>query len=336
MHFSELAVRLVAGIVILALGVFEAEAAEFHLSDGSVIVGTIVSLVDGEDLVVDTAHMDKVTIEWDAIQEIRGTEVVDVVTFDDRRFIGTVTFGEGTLTIAGEDGTEVAPADIFSIDEIKDSFWEAVDAYSDVGMNIVRGNNQVTQLNFGAGLGYEGRNFDTSIDASTIINEQAETGDTRRNTFSASYSHDISTRWRGGAFYQFESDEQQGLDGRSLLGGYISNRLVNSRRHRFEVYGGVAVNSEKFESLTRTETPEGLFGFAYRLRWLADLDAQLTFYPNLEESDRLRSQFDGTMSFDLFSDLDFKVTVYNRYDSAPPEGNEKNDTGVTLALSWEY
>ena len=98
----------------------------------------------------------------------------------------------------------------------------------------------------------------------------------------------------------------------------------------------VAVNSEKFESLTRTETPEGLFGFAYRLRWLADLDAQLTFYPNLEESDRLRSQFDGTMSFDLFSDLDFKVTVYNRYDSAPPEGNEKNDTGVTLALSWEY
>ena len=123
MHFSELAVRLVAGIVILAHGVFEAEAAEFHLSDGSVIVGTIVSLVDGEDLIVDTAHMDEVTIEWDAIQEIRGTEVVDVVTFDDRRFIGTVTFGEGTLTIAGEDGIEVAPADIFSIDEIKDSFW---------------------------------------------------------------------------------------------------------------------------------------------------------------------------------------------------------------------
>ena len=73
-----------------------------------------------------------------------------------------------------------------------------------------------------------------------------------------------------------------------------------------------------------------------RLRSAADIDFALTFFPNLEESDRLRSQFDGTMSFDLFSDLDFKVTVYNRYDSAPPEGNEKNDTGVTLALSWEY
>lgn len=328
--------RLVAIIVILGLGVLEARAAEFHLSDGSVVVGTIIRLVDGEDLVVDTAYMDEVTIEWDAIEEIRGTEVVDVITFDDRRFIGTVAFDEGKVTIAGEDGIEVEPEEIFSIDEIKDSFWEAVEAYTDVGMNIVRGNNQVTQLNFGAGLGYEGRDFDTSLDASTIINEQAETGDTRRNTFGASYTHHISTSWRGGAFYQFESDEQQGLDGRSLLGGYIGNRLINSRRHRVEIYGGFAANSEKFDALPRTETPEGLLGFAYRLRSFADMDAQLTFYPNLEDSDRLRSQFDGTMSFDLFADLDFKLTVYNRYDSAPPAGNEKNDTGVTLALSWKY
>ena len=328
--------RLVVGILIVALGLLEAEAAEFHLRDGSVIVGTIVSLVDGEDLVVDTAHMDEVTIEWEAIEEIRGTQVVDVVTFDDRRFIGTVTFDDSSVSITGEDSVDIAPQDVFSIDEINDSFWESIDAYTDLGMNIVRGNNRVTQLSFGAGLSYEGRDFETSVDASSIINEQAETADTRRNTFAASYTHDIGTRWQGNAFYQFESDEQQGLDGRSLFGGFISNRLVNSRRQRFSVYGGVAVNSEKFETQSRTETPEGLVGFAYRLRSAADIDFALTFFPNLEESDRLRSQFDGTLSVDLFSHLDFKVTVYNRYDSDPPVGNEKNDSGLTLGLSWEY
>jgi putative salt-induced outer membrane protein YdiY len=320
----------------MATGILDVEAAEFHLRDGSVIFGTIVSLVDGEDLVVDTAHMDEVTIDWDAIEEIRGTQIVDVVTFDNRRFIGTVAFDDKSVTVSGEDNAEIAPADVFSIDELKDSFWEALDAYTDIGMNIVRGNNQVTQLNFGAGLGYEGRDFETRIDASTIINEQAETGDTRRNRLVASYAHDLSPRWQGSVFYQFESDEQQGLDGRSLLGGFIGNRLINTRRQRFEVYAGAAVNSEKFAALPRTETPEGLFGFAYRLRWFTDIDAQLTFFPNLEESDRLRSQFDGTMSFDVFSELDFKITVYNRYDSAPPAGNEKTDTGITLALSWDY
>ena len=332
----ELAVRLVVVLLIYALGALEAEAAEFHLSDGSVIVGTIVSLADGEDLVVDTAHMDEVTIEWDAIEEIRGTQVVDVVTFDNRRFIGTVTFDDNNMSVAGEDNVEIAPEDVFSIDEINESFQDGLAAYTDLGMNLVRGNNRVTQVNIGAGVSYEGRDFETAIDVSTIMNEQAETADTRRNTFGARYTYDFGARWQGNAFYQFESDEQQGLDGRSLLGGFISNRLVNTRHQRFSVYGGFAVNSEKFEAQPRTETPEGLIGFAYRLRSAADIDATLVFFPNLEESDRMRSQFDGTLTVDLFSDLDFKVTVYNRYDSAPPPGNEKNDSGLTLGLSWEY
>ena len=74
----------------------------------------------------------------------------------------------------------------------------------------------------------------------------------------------------------------------------------------------------------------------YRMRWAADADIGFTVLPNLEESGRVRTQFDGSLSFDLFSDFDFKLTVYDRYDSQPPPGNEKHDTGVTLGLSWDY
>jgi putative salt-induced outer membrane protein YdiY len=328
--------RLVASMLILIVGCLRAEAAEIRLNDGSVVVGTILSLVDGEDLVVDTAHMGDVTIDWSAIEEIRGTQAVDIITYDDRRFTGTVVFDQNNVTILSETETNVAPEDVFSIEEINDSFWEAIDAYTDLGMNIVRGNNQVTQLSFGGGLGYEGRDFETSIDASSIINEQAETEDTRRTTFAASYSHNLGARWEGSAFYQFESDEQQDLQGRSLLGAYLGNRLLNSRRQRLNVYAGFAINSEKFEGRAREETPEGLVGVAYRLRSAVDIDTRLTLFPNLEESGRLRSQFDATLSVDLFADLDFKVTAYNRYDSDPPEGNDKNDSGLTLGLSWDY
>ncbi len=72
------------------------------------------------------------------------------------------------------------------------------------------------------------------------------------------------------------------------------------------------------------------------MRWFADADVAFTLLPNLEDSSRVRTQFDGSLSFDLFSDFDFKITVYDRYDSQPPAGNKKNDTGVTLGLSWEY
>ena len=38
---------------------------------------------------------------------------------------------------------------------------------------------------------------------------------------------------------------------------------------------------------------------------------------------------------DLIADFDFKVTVYDRFDSQPPAGNVENDYGITLGLSWD-
>ena len=49
--------------VLYFCSVCASDAAEIHLADGSVIVGSIISLTDGEDLVVDTEYMDEVVIE---------------------------------------------------------------------------------------------------------------------------------------------------------------------------------------------------------------------------------------------------------------------------------
>ena len=79
-----------------------------------------------------------------------------------------------------------------------------------------------------------------------------------------------------------------------------------------------------------------MFNAAYRLRSKFDVDLVYTILPNLEQSGRLRTQFDASVSFDIIGDLDFKVTAYDRYDSDPPAGNENNDSGITLLLSWDY
>ena len=334
-------------LLTLLLAANGAHAAEIRLKDGSVVVGTILSLVDGEDLIVDTEYMDEVTIEWDAIAGISGTQIVDVEFFDGRRILGTVTFDDYGVSIEGEDTVSVDPTQVFAIEEYNETFWEAVDAYTDLGMNIVRGNNQVTQISFGGGIGFDAKDFELSLDVTSITNEQTNSTDTRRETLNANYTHKFENRWRGFALYQFEADEQQNLDGRSLLGAAIGRQLTNSRRQRFDLAVGLALNSEKFSGIEspevpgetftqRTESLEGLVNAAYRLRWKADLDLSYTILPSLEKSNRYRTQFDATLSFDVLGDLDFKVVAYDRYDSQPPAGNDKNDSGVTLALSWDY
>lgn len=147
-----------------------AEAAEFYLKDGSVIVGTLLSLTDGEDLTVDTEHMDEVVIERSAVDQIRNTQVVDVEMFDGRRLIGTIEWDEDRLNVIGEQTITVAAAEVYSIEELNESFAESLRAHTDSGMNLVRGNNTVTQISFGAGIGYDAENFEASLESTTIIN----------------------------------------------------------------------------------------------------------------------------------------------------------------------
>ena len=326
-------------LLTLCLVFGTATAAEVKLRDGTVVIGTILRLQDSEDLIVDTEYMDEVTIEWESIREIRETQVIEVELFNGQRLFGQVALDEKGVSIIGDETTVTLPPDsIFTISEVNESFWEGLDVYTDVGMNLVRGNNEVTQLSLGAGIGYDGRDFETSLDATTIINEQTGAEDLRRATLSGSYTYRLPRNWQASGLLQFESDDQQGLNLRTLVGGAIGNRVYNQRRMRLDLYTGLVVNSEEFDGQPRTRTLEGLLGAAYRLRSAKgiDIDASLSVLPSLEQSDRLRMQFDGSLSIDLFADLDFKLTVYDRYDSQPPPGNDTNDTGLTLGLSWSY
>jgi len=143
--------RFAFGALVFVLGMSAVDAAEVYLKDGSVVIGEIQGLADGEDLDVDTEHMDVVTIEWDAIDEIRGTQTVDVELFDGRRILGKIVLNEDGMSIIGEETLIVPLTEVFAIGEVNETFWEALDVYTDLGTNIIRGNNQVTQLSFGGG-----------------------------------------------------------------------------------------------------------------------------------------------------------------------------------------
>lgn len=326
--------RSITATALLFAAVGTSIAATVHLKDGSVIVGSILELNDGDDLIVDTEYMDEVVIEWDAVDRLSESGALDVELFDGRRFSGQLVRDGADISLSGNTGQEFTADEIYQIREFRADFWDGLSVDTNLGMNLVRGNNRVTQVSFGAGLGFENQSYETLLRGTSILNEQENAGDTRRTTLSGSYAHKYDDGWQAFGRMQFESDEQQGLDGRTLLAGGLGKRVQNSRRHRVELYAGLALNAERFEGLPDVETLEGLLGGTYRMRSFADLDATLLLLPSLEESNRLRAQFDAILSFDLYSDLDFLITVYDRYDSQPPVGNDKNDTGITLGLSW--
>ena len=93
----------IAAIFVFVFGIASvASAATVQLKDGSVVVGSIIGLTDGEDLVVDTEHMDEVVIEWEAVERIADTEILDVELYDGSRYAGTLSREGSTVEIDGD------------------------------------------------------------------------------------------------------------------------------------------------------------------------------------------------------------------------------------------
>ncbi|CAN0604808.1 unnamed protein product, partial [Ectocarpus sp. 12 AP-2014] len=163
------------------------EAAEVRLTDGTVVYGTILSLADGDDLVVDTSFMGEVTIEWAAIESVKDTRVVEVELFDGTRQFGRVSIEGGSLLLDDGEKLIADSAEVYALKEVNETFDERVSAYTDLGSNFVRGNSRVSQINVGAGVSYKAPKFRASLRTATIVNEQTDAPDTRRFTLNADY-----------------------------------------------------------------------------------------------------------------------------------------------------
>lgn len=330
-------IRLLTFVLLVSFAA-SASAARVELKDGTVVFGNIENLKEGEDLVVDTEYMNDVTIEWDSIVRIDDARAVTVQLFDGTRITGPIVIDADGLRVGGPDAALIDRRKVFQIEEFNQSVWDGFEFNTDLGMNIVRGNNTVTQISAGAGARYDGTRFETSVDFTAILNEQTDATDTRRSTLGFNYTYKLPKNWTVSGLYQFETDEQQGLEARSLAGGAIGKRVINNRRFRLSFDAGVVLNFENFEGTPETESLEGLLGGSIRWRSAKDidLDATLFAFPNLETSGRWRAQFDTSLSIDLWGDLDFKLTAYSRYDTDPPEDNKNTDYGTTVGLSWKY
>ncbi len=310
-------------------------ADEILLEDGSLIIGDIENLVDG-DLYVDTEHMDVIIIDWTAVVEIRSSQEFMIELHSGRRLHGGITRDEKGVTIERQNPLTVQPDNVAIIHQLDTTFLDRLSAYIDLGATLARGNNELTQATLSAGMGYEGDNYETNVTASTFINRQEGADDIRRNTLYWNYNHQLGNHWRGGAFAQFEEDEQQQLDLRSTFGGTLGKRLISNPYTRLDFNFGIAETTEDFVARPVNDNIIGLVGVVYRLRSPKEFDVDLSYQllPYFDGADRYRSQLDARIAFEIKNKLDFVITLYHRYDSRPPVDVLKIDYGLTVGLGW--
>lgn len=316
------------------------------LGNGDRITGEVKGLERGR-LEFDTDDAGTLYLEWEKLLRLVATShVVEVVTGDGRRFVGTLAPAPDRSIAVNEPTGEVSlpMTEVVLITPIGGSFWKKLDGAIDAGFSYTRSSG-IAQLNFNSETVYRKPAFSARVSASVTQTEQDDddddSNDDDRASVEGSYLRYRWQEWFVLVGSRFETNKSLGLELRSSVVGGIGARLINSIRAQMTLGTGLGVNDERGVDVESTRNIEALVTFrtAYytydRPKTTLDLDMQ--YYASLSNWGRQRVQLDGSVKRELWKDLFVALTVYNTYDSRPPNPDANtNDIGLVTSIGWTY
>jgi hypothetical protein len=312
------------------------------LVNGDRISGEVLRLDRGR-LQFKTDNAGTLYLEWDKLRSVLTARLVEVATADGRRYLGSLVQAPSraisVTTLAG--GVALRMAEVTSITPIGRSFWRKLDGSIDAGFNYTQSSG-VGQLTFNSDLVYRRPASQARVVGSmTLTRSDGDEERSDRASVDVSYQRSPWPRWFVLGFGRFETNESLGLTLRSQVGGAMGPRLINSNRAQMSIGAGVGVNDERGVDVEPTRNLEALLLFQSSYftydRPTTSLDVRLQYYPSLSNRGRHRAQLDASVRQELLSDLFAALTLFNSYDSRPPnDAADSNDVGIVASIGWTY
>jgi hypothetical protein len=314
------------------------------LANGDRITGEVVELERGR-LEFKTDDAGTLYLEWDKLASVVSKRLVEVVTADGRRFLGSLgpAPNRAIAVVTSESTVSLLMPDVTIIRTIGGSFWRKLDGSIDAGFSYTQSSG-IAQLNVNSDTVFRRPASQARVAASLTLtqnDDDEEDGRDDRGTLEASF---LRYPWQEvfiiGAG-RFETNESLGLVLRSQIGAAVGPRLVNSNRGQLTIGAGMAFNDERGVDVEPTQNVEALFVFNSSFytydRPKTNLDFSLEYYPSLSNRGRQRVQLDAAIKREFWKDLFVSFNLYNSYDSRPPNPSaDTNDIGIVLSIGWTY
>jgi hypothetical protein len=294
------------------------------LKNGDHITGEIKSLARGK-MSLSTDSMGTVSIEWEEVERVTSQWVFEVETETGLRAFGSLSPATEpqTMEIIGEGSRNTLnQTSVVRLTQIEAGFLSRLEGYVDVGFNFARANR------------------------SSFFDDRKDVESTTRNVLTFDITRFFSDRWLITGLTSFNQNQELSLDLRSSFGGDLGRHVIQNNRSLLTVRAGAVFSREQF---TPTEMDpmgesrsniEGSGTIAWELFSFQDpeidITTTLTVLPSLSNWGRIRADFDTRIQFELFKDFSWSATLFDTYDSRPPEGNETNDFGITTSVGWSF
>ncbi len=315
-----------------------------YLRNGDRVTCEIKNLERGQ-LKVSTDSMSTVYIEWKDILRVSSKELYIVELEDGSRLEGRLADTDATsqLRLQRKEGEQLIDmATVVWLDPLKieGARVERWDGSVSAGFDASKANSdQSLSASFDARRRAE--DFQLNLAASVYSRSQDGTEDSLRANVSVVYRGLLENRWYWAGLGSLERNDELGMDLRTLGGAGYGRFLVQTGRSLWSATGGLAVVNEQRAGDEDAETNvEAFLSTDYEFFTYdtpkTTLSTSLTVFPSLTDSGRVRANLDFALRRELVKDLFVELSVYDSYDSEPPEDGEKNDYGIVTSLGYTF
>ena len=344
-------------VLFTLLGSPLALADQVVLKNGDRLTGTIVKS-DAKSLTFKSEFVGTVTIPLEAIDQISADQPLNLVLKDGQTIVGTVATREGKLEVRTADAGTVSVARE-SVETIRSKEAQAayqqeierlknprlLDLWSgsaDAGLALARGNAQTATVNMGVNAARTSPRDKLSFYFTSLYSSNASTGETTTtaNAKRGGIRYDLNVAHNvfGFGTADFESDEFQKLDLRTVFGGGLGWHAKKTDSATVDIFGGGALNKEYYSTPLNRTSGEALVGVeaGYKMSKRLTLKERTVFFPNVSESGQYRLNFDGSAAVALKTWLGWQLSLSDRYISNPVAGAKSNDVLVSTGLRLTF
>ena len=322
--------------------------------DGSTLSGTIKQ-INAEHIVLSTDYAGDITLQRNKIIGFTSEQSQSYRLSDGTVLKGTVQqHKDNTLEIASDDMhvttslnqiTEAWPADQQDpeITRREEEQQAKLRKWSyEAGLDITgkEGNSQEFGLAISFAAKLTGQD-DTFFLYGSLDQAQQEGIDSADETIiGAEYSTYYNDPWGWYMRAEFERDDFEDIDLRSILGAGANYRVFHSPDHMLELRSGLGYRHERFNDLSKQQSPTLDFGLAHEWQathW-ARMKNKLTYTPAIDDFKDYLITHDSSIEIPLgLSEYwQLRFGLRNDYQSLPADDRKHLDTSYysKLQLAW--
>ena len=345
MRLTSSAIKLIAAITVLlpTIVIAAPKTDVLIFKNGDRLTGELKSMERGR-IRFNTDATGTISIEWKDVQSLQSNQNVQLETDTGARFFGHLVPAEegAQMVVQTPNGPqEVNNRRVIKMSPIEGRGLAAFDLDITFGYNFAKANGiQSGTLGFDAAYRTQLRIF--SFKGTTTNSDSDDSEASQRSNFTADYKRLLKNRWYYNGFITLDENDELGLDLRTSIGGGFGRFLIQNDRMLLTLQAGLLYSRENLAGeLTDSESAEGLLAASWD--WFLfdnpelDWSTTLAVYPNLSESNRVRSEFNTSLSWEIIDDLDWSLTYYSTYDSNPQSDTaQRNDYGYNTALTYSF